>query len=396
MTTLTRGAVSSLHTLAERSRPLDGLRGLAIALVVLYHCHVVWPADERPQLGSLSALFGGGNIAVSAFFVISGYLVTERLLASAERRRLLGPLLYLEQRTVRIALQVYVLLVVLFVVWKVDPTDTASERATVRSFVAVATFTFNTFVRDDPLGARSDVGPLYFLSIDVQYFAVATVLVVLLARFRKALVALAVVAFVVVCAWRWHLYLEEGWYRAALTAVARIDGLVAGSAAAAFLHGRPTPRWLARSAGGLAGAGFVVLVGLLVSTAFVGIDGYFGWQGVVASIAATLTVVGLANGADPATLTPRLLSSRPLVFLGQASLTIFLWHMPIYQFVRRHTEGWDTLPRLLAAVILLVAVVAVVHRLVVPVVEGAVRRAFRRLTRSPAGEARGEAARRDG
>ncbi len=396
MTTTTRAAATTLHDIAHRSRPVDGLRGLAIALVVLYHCHVVWPFDERPPLGSFSALFGGGNIAVSTFFVISGYLVTERLLASTERRRVLGPLLYLEQRTVRIALQVYVLLVAVYLTWRFDATDTASERATVRSLLAVATFSFNTFVRDDPLGARSDVGPLYFLSIDVQYFAVATVLVILLARWRRVLLGVAVVAFVAVCWWRWHLYVDEGWYRAALTTVSRVDGLIAGSAAAALLHGRPTPPWLTRNATGLAGGGFGLLLGTLVSTAFVGIDGYFGWQGITATVAATLTVVGLANGADARSLTPRALAWRPLVVVGQASLTVFLWHMPIFQFIRRHTVGWETVPRLLATVILLVVVVVLVHRFVVPVIEGGVRRLFRRFSRSPVREAGGEATGRDG
>ncbi len=385
MTTTAPTTVSSLHTVAHRARPLDGLRGLSIALVVLYHGHVVWPAADRPPLGSLDFLFLGGNVAVSVFFVISGYLVTERLLAARDRRRFWGPLLYLEQRTVRIALQVYVLLLAVFVMWRLDPTDTQSQSATVRSILATATFSFNTYVRDHALAARSDLGPLYFLSIDVQYFVVATLIVVVLGRWRRVLLGMAVAALVVTVWWRWHLYLDQGWFRAALTTTSRMDGLLAGSAAAALLHGRPRPPWLARNATALAGSGLLVLVGVLVSCVFLGIDAYFGVQGAVATLAATAAVVGLANGPEARSLTSRALAGRPLVTLGQASLSVFLWHMPIYQFVRRHFGDWDTTPRLLLTALLLGTVITLVHRLVVPVVEGGVRRVFR--SRRPAADA---------
>ncbi|QKE84882.1 acyltransferase family protein [Arthrobacter sp. NEB 688] len=395
---------STLHGVVHRSLPVDGLRGAAIALVVLFHAHVVWPTSERPPLGSLGALFQGGNIAVSAFYVISGYLVTERMLAATAQRRVWGPLLYLEQRTVRIALQLYVLLAAVLVAWRLDPTDTTSSDTTIRSVLATATFTFNTYVRDHALAARSDLGPLYFLSIDVQFFVVAAVVVILLARRRRLLVGVAVVALVATFWWRWQLYLDEGWFRAALTTTARMDGLLAGAAAAALLQGRPPPAWLRRHATALAGSGLLLLVGLLLSCVFVGIDGYFGLQGVLATLAATALVVGLANGAAADGLGSRLLSARPLVVLGQASLTVFLWHMPVFQVVQRHAGTWDTLPRLLVTAVALGAVVVGVHRFVVPAAEGVVRRVFgsRRLSRlagragSGVGEARGEAARRDG
>ena len=55
------------------------------------------------------------------------------------------------------------------------------------------------------------------------------------------MLALAIVALLVTFWWRWHLYLEVGWIKAALTTTAQMDGLLAGSAAALALHGRPVP-----------------------------------------------------------------------------------------------------------------------------------------------------------
>ncbi|WP_144765760.1 acyltransferase [Curtobacterium sp. 9128] len=57
--------------LAHRAAALDGLRTVAILIVMLYHLHV--PG------------FGGGFIGVTVFFVLSGFLITTLLLG--ERRR---------------------------------------------------------------------------------------------------------------------------------------------------------------------------------------------------------------------------------------------------------------------------------------------------------------------
>ncbi len=383
MTALATPEQTSRRGVARRTTAIDGLRGIAIGLVVLFHAHVVWPAGARRTLGSFDAIFQAGNVAVSAFFVISGFLVTDRLLTSASRHRVWGPLVYLEQRTVRIALQVYVLLLAVLVMSRVDPTDTTPDEATTRSLVAAATFSFNTYVRDHALAARSDIGPLYFLSIDVQYFAAATVVIIVLARWRQVLMWVAVLALVVTFWWRWQVYLDQGWYRAALTTTSRMDGLLAGSAAAAALHGRPAPPWLTRNATALAGASAGLLIGVVVSCAFVQIDGYFGVQGIVATLATTLLVMALRHGAADTGYTTQAFSWRPFGILGRASLTVFLWHMPVFQLVRRHFGEWHSVPRTLVALGILVVVAVVVESVVVPVVEALIRRVFgwRRIAR---------------
>src|SRR5205085_924576 len=59
-----------------RCRALDGLRGIAMLMVVLHHAYMFAPA---------SAWLAGGFIGVDLFFVLSGYLITTLLLAEAEK-----------------------------------------------------------------------------------------------------------------------------------------------------------------------------------------------------------------------------------------------------------------------------------------------------------------------
>jgi peptidoglycan/LPS O-acetylase OafA/YrhL len=61
---------------ANRSRPLDGLRGVAITLVVLYHARAPGPLFRR---------IVGGWCGVDLFFVLSGFLITRNLLNERDR-----------------------------------------------------------------------------------------------------------------------------------------------------------------------------------------------------------------------------------------------------------------------------------------------------------------------
>jgi peptidoglycan/LPS O-acetylase OafA/YrhL len=69
-----------------RIRSLDGLRGIAILLVMLYHLG----RDYRPDSTASSIwhnFVGGGWLGVDVFFVLSGFLITGILLDSKERPR---------------------------------------------------------------------------------------------------------------------------------------------------------------------------------------------------------------------------------------------------------------------------------------------------------------------
>lgn len=65
--------------MSARIEYLDGVRGVAILLVFIAHLiHGVYPHD-RPFIQGLYFLEGGGFIGVQLFFVLSGYLITKNL-----------------------------------------------------------------------------------------------------------------------------------------------------------------------------------------------------------------------------------------------------------------------------------------------------------------------------
>jgi peptidoglycan/LPS O-acetylase OafA/YrhL len=68
---------------------------------------------------------------------------------------------------------------------------------------------------------------------------------------------------------------------------------------------------------------------------------------------------------DPApTVASRALSTRPLGYLGRASLAIFIWHLPVFALVARHTTTWQWPTRTLVAAVVLGVVVWSSHRFI--------------------------------
>jgi peptidoglycan/LPS O-acetylase OafA/YrhL len=400
VTTTSTATSTSAPTAPEqgtgRSLVLDGLRGLAILLVVLSHSGKVWPADQRPDLGSLDFLFTSGSAAVSIFFVVSGYLVTTGLLSARERVGPTGPPTRFIARTLRISIQTGVLLVAVALVARFDATDTTSSENTRKSLLAAATYTWNTYVRDHVFEARSDIGALYFLAIDFQVFAVITLVVIAVGARRRLLAAVTATVLVGASVWRWVVFENDGWFAATLTTTARMDAILWGVLVALLRE----PLLARVRSGPLLGASALILTGCVVANSFVGIDAYFNVLGVLTSAATAGMVLAAADRGRRPSMTDDLLGHRALVWAGTASLTIFVWHIPVFETVARHTPAWAPLPRTLLAAIGLAAIIVVVERSIARPVTRWVghlsRSALEPVSRSPVREAGGEASGRDG
>jgi peptidoglycan/LPS O-acetylase OafA/YrhL len=340
---------------------LEGLRGLAILLVVLSHIWVVYPFDRLDEIAPLDGWFKGGSVGVSIFLVLSGFLVTRSMLQAFDRRGAIGPFYPLLRRFIRISAQVYLLLIAILVVAQVDAKDTNTEAATTRSVTAIATYTWNWYVRDHALDARGDLGHLWYLSVELQVFIVLVLAIALWGRRRQALTIGVVVLIVAVTWWRWHVYDVEGWYSASLRTSTRADAALYGVLAG--LVWDRAQRWR-REAAAVMGAATLVILGVVFSGSQLGIDAYFKGQGIVIALATTLFV--LAAAMDQAGTSPaaRLFGAAPLRGLGTVSLTLYVWHLPVYWFVTRHTASWSNLSSTVVTLIALAVLVVALNRFV--------------------------------
>jgi peptidoglycan/LPS O-acetylase OafA/YrhL len=131
---------------------LDGLRAVAILLVILFH-------GGAPG-------FRWGYIGVDIFFVISGYLITAILLKEFAQRRHISFRSFYRRRALRLLPALIVLCLVFLCVSCVmlnNPKQAAQEVATVIFYIANWTRTFNA-------GIPKALGHTWSLSVEEQFY----------------------------------------------------------------------------------------------------------------------------------------------------------------------------------------------------------------------------------
>lgn len=291
---------------------LDGLRGLAVAAVVLFHA-------RAPG-------FSGGFVGVDVFFVISGYLITRLILNETANGRfsLTG---FYERRLRRIMPALLVMLAASsLAAWILLPMDLRRYGA---SLFSVTGFLSNLlFWRwSDYFGLAEGTTPLlhtWSLAIEEQLYVVFPLALLLLGRMGRrttgviiGLIAAGSFAYSVRAA---GIDRDLAFY----SPLSRVWEFLVGALLAMGALPRPVVRWRgdALAGLGLAAIAFAVLR-LSGTTPFPGVQALFPCLG------AALVIHG---ARAPGSLVARLLGAPPLVTLGLASYSLYLWHWPMMVF----------------------------------------------------------------
>ncbi|GAB3765355.1 peptidoglycan/LPS O-acetylase OafA/YrhL [Nocardioides ginsengisegetis] len=341
---------------ARRVDVFDGIRGIAILLVVVSHGWALWPVTWISDHAVPSAIFRSGNYGVSIFFVVGAFVSTRALLRGLDSPVGLNPAVAFVRRFLRLSGQLYLLLGVVVLVSVFDLGDPFSDKVTRASVLHIGTYTWNWYLQGHSVAARSDLGHLWYLSVDLQVFVVILLLVHLLRRHRAWLVV-ALGALLVLCAWwRFHVSGTELLYVSLLRSTVRMDAPVAGALAAAALPYLGSLRPYARPAATVSLVALVPLLHLNVSNA-----SYFSWWGLLLDAALVTFVVSCSLAVPPPAVT-RAVGNRVLTWLGRWSLGIYLWHYPVFYFVSRHTHEWRWQARTVLAVLVCAAMVWFGHR----------------------------------
>ena len=281
---------------------LDGLRGIAVALVVVYHA---WP-DVLP----------GGWIGVSIFFTLSGFLITTILVRDHELSR--ASLTGFWRRRARRLLPAS-LVTIAATVGAVALTEPELLTDTAEAGLAATLYVHNWWSASTTDGyweifasAPSPLAHMWSLAIEEQVYLVWP-LVVLAIGLRRALV----VGAAVVALGTWFWWGEADAYYATPF---RFGEVLAGAAVAALVLDRP--RLQIRFGPVVGAAGVVGWLTLTLQEA----DSFVATGALTIIAASTALVIAWSVTAPVA---QRLLGFEPLGWLGRRSYGIYLFHWPL-------------------------------------------------------------------
>ena len=296
---------------------IDGLRAVAVLLVFAYHL-------DTFATGNISAW--GGFIGVDVFFVISGFLISSVILRELDRSTFSLREFY--QRRIR---RIFPPLIAMMLVTTLAGCYymLPSQLFALAKSLLAATFSVSNFYFLSTAGyfANNATKPLlhtWSLAVEEQFYILFPLFLLLLKRFfprrLKAAIVLVAAASFLVSVWTVHTSPTAAFYLPATRAWELLFGAMLSVDLFPPVHSTVGRNLL--SAVGL----LAILVCGFTYTSRV------PFPGAAALVPCLGAAFIIAAGQTGTSLVGRLLSLKPVVFIGLISYSLYLWHWPIILF----------------------------------------------------------------
>lgn len=312
----------SVHEISARApfelgyRPaLDGIRAFLVAFVLLDHAHL--PG------------FQNGSVSIDGFLVLSGFLITALLLQEHRDRDRISLRHFWGRRILRLVPALVAMVgATLLALWAWSSPEALDAHLTAARYTLTYVGNWVRAFGDDPMGLFSHT---WSLALEEQFYLLwPPLLIVLLRRLRVPSVAI-VLGVAAGVGWWWRQVVAsrpETWAHITNGLDTRAEALLLGAFLAALLIALGTPRGNAERV--LRVAGPVGGGALVFSLLHVWNRWEYSQRGMtLVGISMLLLVAHLV--ATPTSITSRVLSARPLVWLGRLSYSLYLWHFPIFR-----------------------------------------------------------------
>jgi peptidoglycan/LPS O-acetylase OafA/YrhL len=308
---------------SKRIPALDGLRGIAILLVLMYHsvcrgrARLPWPIHTAGRLTWTG---------VDLFFVLSGFLIGGILLDAKASPRYFKTF-YL-RRVYRIFPLYYLVTASILLLYARSHLQPAEWHG------PIPWLRYLTFTQNAVYPGISDLSMTWSLCIEEQFYLVIPLLIRFLTRRQLVFTLVSVVVAVPFLRLLFYYHLPYGQLYCANGTVARVDTLCLGVLAAVLVRDPASWHWLLTKRIWLR----IAFIGLLLGLIYLTLRGYspatmatFG----LSWIALFYAVVLIGVVSSRRNILQTLLSNRKLIALGALSYCIYIIHNPLQHAWRK-------------------------------------------------------------
>ena len=324
-------------------RGLDGLRGVAVILVIIFHSGLNW--------------LPGGFLGVSVFFTLSGFLITSLLINERENSGRINLKAFWGRRLRRLAPAS--LVVIAGVVGLASWLSTSIEASRIKGDAISATLYFSNwrFIYSghsygELFATPSPLQHLWSLSIEEQLYVVVPVLIAGLFAMGLRRRAIGYVFLVAVAGSTIATMFTNSHELIYYGTHTRAAELLLGSALAC-LFGQRIEKLAVNKAKSLSTLYIVPIVGVVVLSRFSSVDSPWVYSGALTAFAGLSVICLIA--AIQAGPVRSILSSSPLVRVGEVSYGLYLIHWPVIVWL--NSERVDLQPTALFVLQVIVTVI---------------------------------------
>jgi len=312
--------------------PIDGLRALAVLAVLAYHLGISW--------------IPGGFLGVDLFFVISGYVITRLILDSINTANALDLRAFYQARLRRLYPALILLIIGTSLLILAFAPDGVHRFVQDLPYVLTGTNNWHLVALHQDYFQINGRPPLlqhtWSLAVELQFYIVWPVILYFIwKRFGKR--NIAPIALLIAIGSGVALFLNS--LRLDHASASRIShvyfgtdthslGLFIGSAlAVSWIPANLSTAISQRAQDFVDGIGLVGIFGIVASFLYISESNATLYRIAfpLAALFGCMTIISLVH---PASRLARIFSTRPLLWIGQRSYGIYLWHWVIFQMTR--------------------------------------------------------------